>query len=498
MQLLLSLLFYWLIFIPLPSAELNNENETGHRIAIHIHSDGSFMPTLEQLRFANSIGVDLIEISEPERIQSEVLQDFYILLSSENKFVTHQQLSTNKSEFILTTEQRYRSLPPVIRERIAAISMFKFPSDNSERFLRELAVAADTLSQLLNKPLYYQSALNQPLFYPQSLSFIAAHFSAKEHISVSASPVLFFDPVQPSHRKSVYQFQNVLHQSLEHESSIVILPAEWFFYTLENQPDIARLLPAYFAGEQVQLPLPAETDPSMEANWHVILLFIILGAFIIHIKYHPFFIPLAARYFFNHSFFITDLFEGRIRSRSSGLTILGLHALAAGLVFLVVSDFMFSSNGFEALSFHYPYLFITGYEQYTLFTAGFIISLISHLLSIFWIFILNKNILYLNQAMHLYCWPLLLNILIAGILVSVIEVGSGDIMIYSLFAIFLLIWFFSYNIGAIDSSRQLDGNPFWNLTFTVGLHSILLLTAILFFLFSPEFIEPLELAVSLP
>ncbi|MCC5942389.1 MAG: hypothetical protein JJU37_12690 [Balneolaceae bacterium] len=497
MQLLLTLFFYWLIFIPNPTPEFSENNGNGNRIAIHIDS-GSDLPTTEQFQFARSIGVDLIEIADPERLSSDILQNFFILLSSENKYVTLSEISSNRDRLIDRTENSYRNLPAPIRDRVAAVSLFKFPADYTERFMRELSLAADSLSQSLNKPIYYQSAFSQPSSYPQSLGFTSVFYNARYSPAALTSPVIYFNPTTEDHRLSVQHLEELMNSLLRHDTSIIIMSSDWFFNTLENQPDLATLVSVHLNGQYVDLPLPAETLSEMSANWHIILLFAMFAVLAIHYKYQPFFLSFAARYYLNHSFFVADLFEGRVRSRSSGLVIIGLHALATGLLLYVLSGFLISPNGFSALEYYLPHLFLSDFAQYTFFIAGFLLATLSHFISIFWIFILNKKITQLAQAMHLYCWPLLTNIVIVAFLVAFIEIGYGMAVIVLLSALFFLVWFLSFNIAAIQGGRQLDGNPFWNLTFTVGLHSILLLATVLSILFTPWLTEPVQLIVSLP
>ncbi len=497
MQLLLSLLFYWLIFIPGTTSDYYENNGNGNRIAIHIGSADT-LPTNEQLQFANSLGIDLIEIADPTRLHSAVLQDFYILLSSRNKFITKRELSEEKSALINRTEQNYRGLSTAVRDRVAAVSIAKYPADFTEDFLRQLSIAADSLSRKLNKPIYYQSGLSNPLSFPQTLGFISVYYDAKDSPENLTSPVVFFSPDIENHRNSVQNFEEVLNNSLGYETSIVIVPSHWFFDTLEHQPDIALLISAHLNGELVNLPLPAETLPGMEANWQIILLFSLFAVLILHYKYQPFFLSFAARYYFNHSFFVADLFEGRVRSKSSGLVIIILHAVATGHLFHVLSGYLISFNGFSALTFYLPQLFLAGYEQFILFIAGFLLALSTHVISIFWIFILNKKISQIVQAMHLYCWPLLLNILIAAFAVVFIEIGYGSAVILTLSALFFVVWFMSFNIAAIDGSRQLEKNPVWYLTFTVILHAVLIVATVVFLLFTPWLMEPVQLIFSLP
>lgn len=497
MQLLLTLLFYWLIFIPNSANELNDSNSAGNRIAIYIDS-GSSLPSDEQLQLARTIGVDLIEIEDPTRLSSAALANFYILLSSDNKFVTRQQITENRDQLMNHTAQRYRGFSSQIQNRIAAVSLLKFPSDFADNFGRDLSFIADSLSQTLNKPIYYQSAFAQLRYFPPSLGFVTVSYHVNSTDSLPATPVIRFNPNPLENRRSVQKLEETLNASLTHETSIIILPSDWFFETIDHQPDLAILLSDHINGQQVVFPLPADGVPPMAPNWHIILLFVLLAILILHYKYQPFFFAFAGRYFFNHSFFMADLFEGRVRSKSSGLVIFVVHALATGLLFYVVSAVMISPTGFAALEYYLPHFFIAGFEQYTLFLAGFLLAIFSHGISVLWILLFNKKITQLTQAIHLYCWPLLINIILLFLIVVLVETESSAIIILSLSAIFLAVWFLSFTIAAIDGSRQLDGNPIWNLALTVVLHAVLVFAALFWVLFSPSIFEPIQLVLYLP
>ncbi len=497
MQLLLSLLFYWLIFIPNSANELTDSNSAGNRIAIHIDSDSSF-PNDEQLQLARTIGVDLIEIEDPIRLSSTALANFYILLSSDNKFLTPRQITEDRDQLINRTVQRYSGFSSQIQNRIAAVSMLKYPADFAHNFGRELSFIGDSLSQTLSKPIYYQSAFAEPRHFPQPLGFISVSYHVNSTDSLPSTPVIHFNPNPQENRKSVQKLEEVLNASLAHETSIIILPSDWFFQTLDLQPDLAILLTDHVIGKEVLFPLPAKDAPSMAPNWHIILLFVIFVLLLLHYKYQPFFISFAGRYFFNHSFFMADLFEGRVRSKSSGYVIFVVHALATGLLFYVVSRVLISPTGFAALEYYLPHFFLAGFEQYTLFITGFLLAILSHGISVFWLILFNKKITQLTQAIHLYCWPLLINIILLFLIVVLAETQSSPLLILSLSAIFLVVWFFSFNIAAIDGSRQLDGSPIWNLALTVGLHAVLIFSALFSVLLNPALLEPIHLVLNLP
>jgi hypothetical protein len=77
-------------------------------------------------------------------------------------------------------------------------------------------------------------------------------------------------------------------------------------------------------------------------------------------------------------------------------------------------------------------------------------------------------------------------------------VGFNEIWTLILGAIFILIWFFSFNIAAIDSSKFLENGRTLFLSGTVGVHVLLVIGIFVYLLYSPSVLEPILFAIELP
>lgn len=499
MQNIFLLLLSWLIIAPgqpFSAFDYENEEEIGRQIALSfINSDG-FQPSEDQLNAAREIGINLVELSVPSQVGNLPMDRFNLLLSSELRFSTVHQIETGKTDIIRSINQQYRAMSDVYPGRIAAISLFYLPADYRESFKRAVAPIADSLTAEIGKPLYYQSAKTTARQLPGSISFK----SQKTNISDAENPpfpVVYFQPGKDI-PETLVALQEILNQSLQLQESLIIIPADWFFERLSRQPDLAVLFTSYLDGNEVQFPLPAAEDSLPAIHFGVVFLLIIWASFIVHYRYQPLFRGFVARYFFNHSFLVADLMENRIRNLSSGVILLIQHSFIVGLFFYTFSKMLFTETGFNALSYHFPGIMISGFEAESFFVIGIILAAISHLISIFWIYFLNKELKHVSQPVNLYCWILTLNLLVVTILVfmQLQQVSIGWTLIVGF--LFLLIWFFSFNFAAIDAAKYLTKRRILNIFLTVGLHAVLLISALIFVLFIPGFYEAVELAIWLP
>ena len=499
MQIFLFLFLSWLVFEPgMPSSALDYENEEdiGRQIALSFIDTEGFQPTQEQLDIAKNIGINLIEVSDPVQIDNLSLNQFHILLGSEHRYLTVHQIETSVPDLIRSTTAHYRSMSDQYSNRIAAISLFYFPADFKESFYQLAATIADSLSSETDKPIYYQSAQSRISQLPESFSFKSARFGASES-DIIPFPVVYFEPDENT-VESLKALELLLNQSLQLQESIIILPADWFFERISHQPDVEVLLSSYLEGDEVLFPMPEADENIPSIHFGVIFLFLLWASFIVHYRYQPLFRGFVARYFFNHSFFVADIMEHRIRNLSSGITLLIQHGFIVGLFFYTFSNILFTNSGLSALSHHFPAIMIAGYEAESFFVIGIILAFLSHLVSVFWIYLLNKELKHLSQTVNLYSWILTTNLLIITILVYMEQQQVAVEWALVAGGLFLLIWFFSFNFAAIDASKYLTKYRTLNIFLTVGLHVLILISVFLFILFIPGFFETVELTLWLP
>lgn len=486
--------------IATPTAEAGagfpqTETEPGHRIALEI--DNSAL-TAEQLKKIQEIGIDLLEISFPVRLPDSGLDQFYLLLDSDIHFTTEHQLKTaheSLGDFVRST---YNNVPNQLKDNIAAIKIFDFPADYRMSYSSSADSLLSQLSASLDKPLYYQSAFSVPEFPIQNIDFYASRVSVQPDNSLNAlSSVILFKPSN-NPAVSLQTFETILNQSLTKPESLIIVPASWFLSRVESQASFSTILSSYLDGEAVDFPMPAATSDSSDANGPIILLLFIWASFILHYKYQPTYQTTLPRYFFYHSFFVHDVMKHRIRNAAQGIILLFQHAVITGFLFYLLADGFTSDTGLSSLSHHYPALFFSGFEKISVFGIGMFIAIISHVISIAWLYLPNKKLTQLNQVINLYSWPFHINLIIVTITVYFVQVQSAQNWTIAMVIMYFFFWFSSFVTAATDSARFLEKYRALNLFLTVGLYFLFILVIFGIFLWMPGIYQPLEMAFMLP
>jgi hypothetical protein len=497
LQLLILLLFPWLLLSPVPDTNISEDESLGNRLALSFIGTESFVPSESELDEARISGIDLLNISSGSQIGNLPIENFYILFDADLSFMTVHRLQTETHALIEQASNHLRVISGQYPNRIAAVNLFRYPADQEDGFLSASSAIGDSLQQLIEIPFYYQSAYSVTESIPSGFNFVSNRIMTGEPLPETQSQVVLFEPGERV-SESLQVLQHILNRTLEYEDSIVIIPAEWFFSVIEKQPDLTIIFSAYSEGGAVQFPLPDEKEAFPEFNWSIFLLLLIWGGFLIHYKYQPLFFSVTIRYFFNHTFYVADVMHGRFRTISAGLILMGHHAIITGLFLFTVGDFALSNTGLEVLSAYFPALVISGFERISLFVLGVTTSLLVKIISLLWIYLLNKQIKTFSQAVNLYSWPFAVNLITISLLVYMVLTDVNANLILAVSVLFLLVWFISYNSAAIAGARYLEKRRFLNVLLTVGLHFIIITAIILFVLFTPEITEPLLFALSVP
>jgi hypothetical protein len=500
LQLIILLFLSWLIqpaVTPVSSFQDDGNSESGRQIALSFTNNHGFIPTEQQLATARDIGIQLLEISDPAEIGNQPIDGFFIFAGSGIRFPTVHNLRNQNEEIIQQAEEQFREISGQHPGRIAAFSLFYYPADHRSTFIEAASAIADSLATLINPPLYYQSARSYPGPMPNSVDFISARIQGSENSELPSLPVLYFEPHE-SARQSLIVLEQILNQSFDESDRVVIIPADWFFERIEHMPDLAIIFGNYLAGEEITFPLPEDRETLPPMNWAVLILLVIWGSFVLHFKYQPMFFGMVMRYFFHHKFFVADIIENRIRNISSGITLLIQHVFITGLFFYSFAEILMSTTGISALTHHYPGIIIQNFEAASFFVIGLLIALFSHAASIFWIYFLTKSVRHIGQVINLYSWPLILNLFLVTIMVFLANLNAAIAWALITAILFLLVWFFSFNIAAINTAKYLEKYRVLTILLTVGLHVVMLTSVVILALFTPDIFEPIELAITLP
>jgi hypothetical protein len=497
-QVISVLILPWLLLtLPFTGFAEQSTDSAGNFIAINLDEEVNFTITQQQLDYASSMGVDLIAFSDIEQIQELDISPFSILLQSNIRFPAGYQYITDRRQLMASLIQKYRETDQAFPGKIAAVEILRYPNENDNRFNRFASDLADSLSALMDTPLYFSSAKQQPEVLPGGIDFYSARINPASVPSRTSAAFTNYIPSE-NERESVIGLDRLFQAKQNLNSSIIQLPADWFFKILDRHPEYEVVFIEYLSGDVISFPLPAEPRLTPGINWGVLFLILLWISFIIHFKFQPVYKQALDRYFLYHSFFVIDVMEHRIRNSLPGIIVMIQHALLTGLFLYVSAEILISDLGIQALTYHFPPLFfMSGNPLLSLFIAGVAVALALQFISAGWIFLLNKKLIYFSQVLNLYSLPLHINLGVVTLLVVLNQTGTSNLLVLSLSILFAVVWFLSFNVAAIDSAAFLNEYKIMNVLLTVGIHTLLVVVVIWMFFYNPFLTDPIRLAISL-
>lgn len=484
---------------PAVSDSLSIDNGSKY-LGVYLNADEASALTESQLQTFRSTGIRVIQIPDNAPASISELNSafgFSWIIEHRNPFYFHDSRSDTDSLIISDFHQTARSRYSNSTLPLIAINLFQYPfeTDNSSTtFMTQLAGIAREYTDV---PLFYVSGADTervPLVSGFSFSSHAVHVD--DH--PSGSGFYHFYPDYNSDYASLSSLKNLMEVSVAAQyQSVILIPANWLLLTTEKHPFLKNTFTEFTNSGEVIFPLPADSDTTPATNWSVILLMIVLGSYIIHYRYQPVYKKSISRYFTNHKFFVDDILEYRTRSFWPGMILLTQHAFLCGLVFYLISMIFFSATGLQALFHHLPVLALFGTSPFSFFIWGFLTASALQAISVLWIFILNKKLKAVVQAIHLYCWPLHINLIVVMLIVSVYSASPDSAFLPLLILLFPTVWFVSFNVAAIDAAKALRGTSIFYLLFTVGIHVFLISTLIFFLFYTPLIYKSVSLAMML-
>lgn len=493
MPLLLTVLLTLLAF-----AELipDMDQQQAHRIVLSLPDN--FVPGEQQLTIANELNITLFELSDPKQVRSFQgnRYNFFVLLGPQ--YAVPGLLSQNISAVAEEIAEQYQRFEDEAPGQIVAASLFRYPFESYPSFTRTAQSLVDSLSPAIPIPIYYRSAGFSSDFQPGGFNFVSERVYPGQDRPAGGS-VIHFMPSNNLH-ESYYYLNQTMNLLQEFNESILILPAPWFFFQLETRSELRYLFQDYTEGRTIELPLPAQTQQQPSVNWSFILLLLLWGSFAVHLRYQPVYGQSVIRYFTNHSFFVTDVYEHRLRSVLPGFYLLIQHTLITGLFALASAEIILSDQGLAVLDHHFPGVMMLGDNAFSLFIAGILLAMVLQGISVLWIYFANTELTAFSQVLNLYSWPLHLNLLVVTLLIVFNQVGFNGYLIFIFGVIFIIIWFFSFNIAVIDSSKFLETTPskVLFLSLTAGIHLLLILGILYYIIYTPSILEPILFAIEIP
>ncbi len=401
-----------------------------------------------------------------------------VILKGDFENSVQQSLISSGLSFILTLDRKYLTEPEfeVQKENISQdISNFTSAFDTTNAF-RGIVVAEHSLT---DKSFFQNS--NQ-VYFRQADSLVNSRNNVTGY---------YCDVGSGDEPSSLAKLKNCLAT----ERSLHILDFEAFQSLIENNAEIDRLLKENSLNfSSIALPKASSDVPLI--HWSILVLIALWISLVVNIKLNPGYYELIPRYFTAHRFFVDDILSYRERSAASALFLLFQHALFGGLIIYILSKVYISDIGLDALYHHLPYLGILGQNNFSLFVLSSVLIFIVELIALIWIYLPNANLSHFNQVLNLFTWIFHLDFVIGTIIVVLYFAGFGPVAISILAVIYVLIWFSSFNITALNASKKLGLKRNSYLLKTIGLHTIVSFGLVILLIYFNGWWNVLELVVS--
>ncbi|MEX2604534.1 MAG: hypothetical protein WD361_10030 [Gracilimonas sp.] len=435
----------------------------------------------QQLDAFSQLGISYLEIDHP--VDPQILSlaeeaNFTVLVRSNKSYLTISDFKSQQNELLedfLAISDRYRSY-----FHVAGIGLLSHSQTRHSDFETVFSPVIDSLKAQSNKSFYFYSNNNWYNFESPTRPFGKYYYSNEFQIWDLSTLQSTFD-------QEISGSPNLIH----------FFSSSWLLEAIENYPPITKSLQNYTDSGQWIMPQPKIPGEPVSARWVVLLLFMLWIALAIQIKYLPYVRPMIIRWFLSHRFFVEDIQQYRERASSGGILMMILHSIFGGLVFYLSSRILISEAGLQALFHHLPYLAITGINYISLFFFGVIVLLITQLLTIFWLHLPAKTLDHFSQTINLYAGAFYSDFIIVTVMVTLFAAETGSSVILILAGFYLLIWYISFIGAAYDSSHKMGPNRIFYLLFTIGLYIILSIAALILLLTNVEFIQIIDLAISL-
>jgi hypothetical protein len=474
------------------NGESTSESRFGNRIALSFDSVSDQVDQQQLLVDASEIGINLIHFTHPDQLKANNADDFFLIYQHPESYSTINSLRDRSGEITADIRNTLQIVMDQYPDRIISAGLFQYPNERHPQFNAYATQIADSIREFSGLPIFYQSALSADSPNAEGFDFTVPTVTAGEN-SPRAN-ALFFDP-DKNIRQSKKTLENLFKHTLEFEESLLIIPAEWFQNYVSSNEDYRTIFSEYLKGNLLPFPIPQTPEAPPSIHWNVVFLFLILGSILLHMRFQPVYIQALPRYFFNHSFFLVDVIEHRIRNIFPGVLILFQHSVVTGVIMYLTADGLFNERSLSALAHHFPAVFWTTNPYVSLFLAGFFISLIMQIISVMWLHLPNKKLQFFSQTLNLYAWPLHINFLVATVLIVFHNQSPGQTLIFFLLASYLIVWFMSFNLAAYDAAKFLEKYSLPYILFTIGLHTLLFVFLIWFAFYSPAISEPVQMAL---
>lgn len=442
---------------------------------------GDTTETVQQLETFTRHGITYLELEHP--VDSWTLshlrdKDFTVLVRTSKSYLTLSEIENQQNALI----EQYSTIAEQYRTyfNVAAIGLLSHSQTEQPEFEAVFSPILDSLDTRYNTSFYYYSREGWFTFQYSREPF-ATLFSRQNY--------------HPKHLDEFYsRFQELIS---DQSSEVLFLSSAWLLEALETYPELSKSLTDYRNGHQWVLPLPDVDHQAVSSNWLALLLMLLWVALAVIMKYLPYVRPMLLRYFLAHRFFVDDILHYRERAASGGVLLMIMHAVFGGIVFYITAHILISPPGVNAIFHHLPLLAITGINYTSFFFLGVILVLLTQFVAILWLYLPAKTLEHFSQCINLYAWFFFLDFILVTLMVTLFLADTGSSLIPTLAALFIVIWFAAFNIAAFDASGNMGSDRFLYLFLTIGLHTVFSIALIVLILTQVEFLQVIDLAISL-
>lgn len=434
-----------------------------------------------QLQQFSELGITHLEVAHPvPSLIMELLEgkELTVLVRNREQYLTISEIE-NQSDRL---EENYLELAEQYRPylNVAGLGLLSHSHVDHPRFSRLIEPVINSVSAVSNKSLYF--------------------FHKEEWFSFSnpQQPFGVLYPDRSYQPSDLFEFDSALRSFMAPNSDqLLFIRSSWFLDAVEQYPELSNSLIEYQEKNIWELPFPNATDQGAPSNWMVLILLILWAALAVQIKYLPYVRPLIMRFYLAHRFYVDDILHYRERYLAPGILMMVKHAIFGGLVFYITAQILLSDHGIEAFFHHLPFFAVTGSNYFSFFFFGLVLILLTQLLALLWLHLPAKTLEHFSQTINLYAGFFYIDFLIITLMVTLFTAGIGTTMTLILAAIYVLIWFLAFSLAAFDASGSMGSGRILYLFLTIGLHTVLSFAALLLILLNTDFIEILDLAISL-
>ncbi|MTI88333.1 MAG: hypothetical protein FH748_10225 [Balneolaceae bacterium] len=435
-----------------------------------------------QINRFQELGIKYIELRHPvetELIEQLSAYDFQIYIRSSQQYLSLTDLDerrTQLADFYSDFIARYATFPKVTK-----IGIFSNSITSDNHLIQSVDVLLNDLAISFNTDTYYYQNNRWWDFEEPGRAF-----------------AIFFPDADNEYQPTDLSRLNHLFDSLTEsgDASLVFMESSWLLSALENYPELAHSLAYLHQNGDWLLPLPQHQQRSPQTSWTVFFLLAMWIILAVHLWLVPSYRNFINRYFGAHAFWVEDILQFRERSSVSGFILVLQHALFGGMVFyLMVRTFM-GPVGVDAFFYHYPLLGITGASYLTFFILGSAIIFLSQLIALAWIYFTTDILHHPSQVLNIYTGVFHLDFVIVTLMVVAFIGSLPWYLIFTCGILYALIWYLAFNVATFDVSQNMIQKRGSYLFYTIGLHFIISVAALMLILVYTDIAEVLKLALS--